>query len=105
MSSSFSGPYSTFRLICWTFLIALIALMMIYASSSKNTDNHFARALFALSYLSLWILVFIAPFRPHSSFTLQGNHEARAWNTFIAIGTILLLMVLSYLVLLSAGRN
>lgn len=103
MSSSFSGPYSTFRLICWAFLIALIAQMMLYASASKNTDNHFASVLFALSYLSLWILVFIAPFRPHSSFTLKGNLEARAWNTFIAIGTIALLMVLSYVVLFAAN--
>ena len=47
--------------------------------------------LFWASYILLWALLVIGPFRPQAGFSLQGQCGSRATNFFLALGGLVLL--------------
>ena len=47
--------------------------------------------LFWASYILLWALLVLGPFRPRTEFSLHGECSSRATNFFLALGGLLLL--------------
>lgn len=50
-----------------------------------------ALILFWASYILLWALLVLGPFRPHAEFSLRGLCKSRAANFFLTLGALLLL--------------
>ncbi len=69
---------------------------------SRSVSHFFAAAGFTListSYLLLWVLLVIAPFRPRSDFSLRGECKIRAINLFLTLGGLLAVHIYVMLVM------
>lgn len=58
--------------------------------------------LFWASYILLWGLLVLAPFRPRTEFSLHGSCGCRAANFFLALGALILLHLRAALALAHA---
>ena len=62
-----------------------------HARSVSHVFDIAGSILFWASYILLWALVIIGPFRPQAVFSLRGECGSRATNFFLALGGLLLL--------------
>jgi hypothetical protein len=64
-----------------------------YARSVSHAFDITAMILFWASYILLWALLILGPFRPQAEFSIQGECGKRATNFFIALGGLLAIHV------------